>query len=144
LYQFRFYILDLSEQLQLKFLSFKQKQKGVVKLYQGLNLNNEELVHFQKNIGNSISPNGYLSTTSERSIAYDSAIKSAKTEDDARVLIEYQVDLDVVQKIVLADIREYSASPEEAQVLVDIGTNNITSVQYCFHFLFSYRNIISN
>jgi hypothetical protein len=136
--------LDLSEQLELKFLSFKQKQKGVVKLYQALNLNNDELVHFQKNIGNTISPNGYLLTTSERSIAYDSAIKSAKTEDDARVLIEYQVDLTVVQNIAIADIREYSASPEEAQVLVDIGTNNITSVQYSFHFLFSYRSIISN
>jgi hypothetical protein len=144
LYQFRFYILDLSEQLQLKFLAFKAKQNGVVKLYQALNLSNDELVYFQKNIGNSISPNGYLLTTSERSIAYDSAIKSARGEDDVRVLFEYQVDLDVVQQIAIADIREYSACPEEAQVLVDIGTNNITSIQYSFYFLFFYRSIISN
>jgi hypothetical protein len=144
LYQFRFYILDLSEQLQLKFLAFKAKQNGVVKLYQALNLSNDELVYFQKNIANSISPNGYLLTTSERSIAYDSAIQSARGEDGVRVLFEYQVDLDVVQQIAIADIREYSACPEEAQVLVDIGTNNITSLQYSFYFLFFYRSIISN
>ncbi|CAF1424071.1 unnamed protein product [Adineta steineri] len=126
--QFSFYINDLSEQLQLKFLEFKQKQKGVVKLYQSLELNNNELIYFQNNIGNIISPNGYILTTNERSIAHDFLIKSAKKEDVARVLFQYEIDLYVVEKIVLADIREYSSCPE---VLIDIGASfQIDSCQF--------------
>jgi tetratricopeptide (TPR) repeat protein len=123
LYQFRFYIMDLSEQLELKFLQLKEKQKEVLKLYRGLKLSYDEVANFQRSIGNLISTNGYLSTSSERSVAYGFATKSAKREGVARALFEYQVDLNVVQKIVIADIREYSAFPEEAEVLVDIGAS---------------------
>jgi hypothetical protein len=128
LYQFRFYIIDLSEQLELKFMQLKATQKEVLKLYRGLKLSYDEVANFQRSIGNLISTNGYLSTSSDRSVAYGFATKSAKREGVARALFEYQVDLNVVQKIVIADIREYSAFPEEAEVLVDIGTkNNIQS-----------------
>ncbi len=137
LYRFRFYIMDLSKQLILKFVEFKKKQKDVLKLYRAVNLTDDEVTNFEKNIGNFISPNGYLLTSSERSVAYDFATTFGKTEGVARVLFEYEVDLNVVAVV---DIREYSAFPE-GQFLVDIGTNNVESVQY---FLFFYRSIISN
>jgi hypothetical protein len=38
------------------------------------------------------------------------------------------VDLNVVKKIVIADIRQYSAFPEEAQFIVDIGKRKPTNV----------------
>jgi len=113
--------MDLSEQLELKFLELKEKQKDVLKLYRGLKLSYEEIANFQNSIGNLISTNGYLSTSSERSVAYGFATKSAKRDGVARALFEYQIDLSAVQKIVIADIREFSAFPEEAEVLVDIG-----------------------
>jgi hypothetical protein len=113
--------LDLSEQLEIKFLQLKEKQKDVLKLYRGSRLSMDEVENFQKSIGNLISTNGYLSTSSDFSVAFGFATKSPKREGFVRGLFEYQVDLQVVQKIVIADIREYSAFPEEAEVLVDIG-----------------------
>jgi hypothetical protein len=113
--------LDLSQQLHSKFLELKQTQKDVLKLYRGLKLSEDEVANFQRSIGNLISTNGYLSTSSERSVAYSFATKAAKRANIARALFEYQVDLNTVQKIVIADIRQYSAFPEEAEVLVDIG-----------------------
>ncbi len=104
---------------------FKKKQKDVLKLYRAVNLTDDEVADLEKNIGNFISPNGYLLTSSERSVAYDFATKFGKTEGVARVLFDYQVDLNVV----VVDIREYSAFPEEGQFLVDIGTNNVKSVR---------------
>ncbi len=121
LYQFRFYIMDLSEQLELKFLQLKEKQKDILKLYRGLKLSYDEVANFQNSIGNLISTNGYLSTSSDYSVAYGFATKSAKREGVARALFEYQVDLNVVQKIVIADIQEYSLYPDEAEFVVDIG-----------------------
>ncbi|CAF1929290.1 unnamed protein product [Rotaria magnacalcarata] len=123
LYQFRFYIMDLSEQLELKFQELKAKQKDVLKLYRGLKLSHDEVANFQNSIGNLISTNGYLSTSSEHSVAYGFATKSAKRDGVVRALFEYAVDLNTVQKIVIADIRQYSAFPEEAEVLVDIGAS---------------------
>jgi hypothetical protein len=113
--------MDLSEQLELKFLELKEKQKDILKLYRGLQVNYDEVANFQNSIGNLISTNGYLSTSSDYSVAYGFATKSAKREGVAKALFEYQVDLNVVQTIVIADIRQYSAFPEKAEVLVDIG-----------------------
>lgn len=117
--------MDLSEQLEMKFLDLKEKQKDVLKLYRGLKLSPDEIENFQRNIGNLISTNGYLSTSSDHAVAYGFATKSAKRPGVARALFEYQVDLNVVKKIIIADIRQYSRFPEEAEVLVDIGKKNI-------------------
>ena len=113
--------MDLSEQLEIKYQQLKQKQEGPLKLYRGLKLSRDEVENFQRSIGNLISTNGYLSTSSDRAVAYGFASKAAKREGVVRALFEYEVDLATVQNIVIADIREFSAFPEEAEVLVDIG-----------------------
>lgn len=128
LYEFRFFIIDLSEQLEVKFQQLKEKQKDVLKLYRGLKLSEEEIENFQHSIGNLISTNGYLSTSSEYSVAYSFASKPVKRANVVRALFEYQVDLNLVHKIVIADVREYSAFPEEAEVLVDIGKLKIFEI----------------
>jgi hypothetical protein len=48
-------------------------------------------------------------------------MKPIKREGIVRALFQYQIDLNLVKNIILADIAEYSAFPEEAEVLVDIG-----------------------
>jgi hypothetical protein len=121
LYHFRFYIIDLCKQLEQKYIEMKSKQTGVLKLYRGLKLAVNEVENFKKNIGNLISTNGYLSTSRERSVAYGFVMKPFKREGIVRALFEYQIDLNHVKNIILADIAEYSAFPEEAEVLVDIG-----------------------
>lgn len=120
LYQLRFYILDLSEQLGLKFIEMKKTTK-MLKLYRGLKLRLDEVANLQRSIGSLISFNGYLSTTSEHSRAYDFVIKATKIEGIARVLFEYEVDLETVHEIVVADIRQYLTFPEEAEHVFDIG-----------------------
>ncbi|CAF4927761.1 unnamed protein product [Rotaria sp. Silwood1] len=131
LYRFRFYIMDLSEQLEMKFFELKEKQKDILQLYRHSQLNRNEVENFQRNIGNLISTNEYLSTSSQLSVAYDFAIKSPKRDGFERVLFEYQVDLNIVQTIIIADVREYSKFPEQVEFLVDIGAVfQIDSCQY--------------
>ncbi|CAF1140562.1 unnamed protein product [Rotaria sp. Silwood1] len=135
IYQLRFYIKDFSEQLELKFKELKEEQKDILKLYRAAKLSSDELANFQNSIGNLISCSGYLSTSGEYSVAYGFATKSPKREGFEGAVFEYIVDLDVVQNIVLAVIHEYSAFPEEAEVIVDIGQrkNKIS--------IFIYRSI---
>ncbi|CAF3716114.1 unnamed protein product [Rotaria sp. Silwood1] len=128
-------IIDFSEQLELKFKELKEEQKDILKLYRAAKLSSDELANFQNSIGNLISCSGYLSTSGEYSVAYGFATKSPKREGFEGAVFEYIVDLDVVQNIVLAVIHEYSAFPEEAEVIVDIGQrkNKIS--------IFIYRSI---
>ena len=50
--EFRFFIIDLSEQLEMKFKQLKEKQKDVLTLYRGLKLSHEEIQSFQRKIAN--------------------------------------------------------------------------------------------
>ncbi|CAF3998940.1 unnamed protein product [Rotaria sordida] len=130
LFQFRFYIIDLSAQLELKFQELKEKQKDILKLYRAIQLSQDELTNYQNSIGNLISNNEYLSTSSQRSVAYGFLTKFTKQEGIVRALVEYSVDLNVVQKIAIADVRQYSAFPEETEFVVDIGLFQIDSYKY--------------
>lgn len=121
LYVFRYYLVDLSEQIQLKCAELRKKQKDILKLYRSTKLNPKEIVNYQNNIGNGISINEYLLTTSERSIAYNHANQIRIDEDNMRVLFEYEIDLKSVENIVVGDVHEYSLHPEENQFLFDHG-----------------------
>ncbi|CAF0745924.1 unnamed protein product [Adineta steineri] len=123
LYHFRFYIIDLCKQLEIKYIEMKSTMKEVLKLYRGLNISPDEVQNFKRNMGNLISTNGYLSTSRDRSVAYGFATKPNNRVGVVRCLFEYQVDLELVKNIVVADISQYSAFPEEAEVLVDIGAS---------------------
>ncbi len=129
LYHFRFYIIDLSKQLELKFIELKRNQSDVLKLYRGLKLSPNEIANCEQNVGNLISTNGYLSTSRLRSVGYTFAKKPTKRKGVVCALFEYQVDLNLVKKIVIADIAQYSVFPDEAEMLVDIG-ESVRRVRY--------------
>jgi hypothetical protein len=108
--------------LELKFIELKHRENDdVLKLYRGLRLSQNEIKLFQENIGNLISKNGFLSTSRLHSIAYAFAKKPTNREGIVVAIFQYQIDLKQVNKIVLADVAEYSSFPDEAEVLVDIG-----------------------
>ncbi len=134
IYSLRFYIVDLSEQLELKSKELREKRKNVLKLYRAVQLSQEEVDNYENSIGNLISNSEYLLGSSEHSVAYGFVTKFTKQEGVVRALVEYLVDLNVVQTIVIADAREYSAFPEEAQFIVDIGKRKTTNI-------FIYRSI---
>ena len=121
LYDFRFYINDLSEAIQKKCLQLRTKQQNILKLYRHEILTDEEITKFQNSIGNLISINGYISLHSQRSIAYDFARKTAKTDDIKCALFEYDIDLNIVKSISIANVRKYLTYPEQADFLVDTG-----------------------
>lgn len=122
LYFFRFYITDLSDQIELEFHELKKKQRNVLKLYRAVQLTPTELIEYQNSIGNTISNNEYLLTSGEYSIALDSLTTQ---EGAVRTVIEYTVDLNTVHNTFVADIQRYSAFPEQKQFLIDIGKNSI-------------------
>ncbi|CAF1358255.1 unnamed protein product [Adineta ricciae] len=124
LYHFRYYIVDLCVELDKNFQELKATRTDpVLHLYRGFKASREEIRNFENNIGNLISTNGFLSTSNERQVAYGFATKPVNRPNLQRVLFEYKVDITVVKKIIVADIRKYSDFPEEAEMLVDLGAS---------------------
>ena len=121
LYDFRFYMVDLSQEIEKQCLQLRTKQQNVLKLYRYEILTDDEMKNFQNNIGNLVSINGYLSFYSQRSLVYDLARKRSKTDCVQRALFENDIDLDVIRNISIVDVREYSIYAEQADSLVDIG-----------------------
>ncbi|CAF0735286.1 unnamed protein product [Didymodactylos carnosus] len=135
LYTFRFYIIDLCTSLEKKCKELKKRQKEeanpILKLYRGLKQTKEEILILKENVGNLMSTNGYLSSSRLRTVAYDFAKKPSKRSDIEAVLFEITVDIQAVEKIILADVAEFSDFPNEAEVLFDLGAAfKIDSVKY--------------
>jgi hypothetical protein len=119
---FHFYIADLSKQLEKEFLQFKkQNPKCVVQFYRGFKTTKEEIKKFERNIGNLILTNGYLSTTYNRQNAQDFAMKQTIQSDEERVLFEYTVDINLAKLVVFADISRCNQSSEDNEILFDLG-----------------------
>ncbi|UJR18575.1 hypothetical protein I4U23_005482 [Adineta vaga] len=124
LYHFRYYIVDLCVELDKNFQELKATRTDpILRLYRGFKASRQEITNFENNIGNLISTNGFLSTSNDREVAYGFATKPVNRPNLQRVLFEYKVDLTVVKKIIVADIRKYSDFPEEAEMLVDLGAS---------------------
>ena len=124
LYDFRFYILDLSKELEKSFNDIKQnEQSNVLRLYRGFKTSMEEVMSLKNNIGNLISSNGYLSTSRNRQVAYTFAKKPTNRPNVQKVFVEYYVDLSSIKTVIFADIAQFSKFPDEAEVLFDLGTS---------------------
>lgn len=131
LHSFRFYITDLSEQIQLKFNELKQRTPAnVFTLYREAKLSQDELTDYQNNIGNLVSNNEYLLASSEYVVTHGFVTRFAKEEGVVRAIIEYIMDLNVAQNTAIADVRQYTAFPEQAPFLIDIGKKKTTKILF--------------
>ncbi len=139
---FHFYIGDLSKQLEKEFLKLKkQNPKSIMKFYRSFKITRDEINNFERNIDSLILTNGYLSTTRERQIACDFAMKLNTQFDEEKVLFEYTVDLTLVKSIIFADISQYNKFPEENEILFDLGESTFYS---CYDYFIYYRNGLQN
>ncbi len=139
---FHFYIGDLSKQIEKEFIKFKkQDPKSVLQVYRSFKITQVELNHFERNIGNLILTNGYLSTTRNRQIASDFILKQNTKSDEEKVLFQYTVDLVLVKSIIFADISQYNESSEKNEILFDLG-NYLKEFQKSRHFI--CRNCFQN
>ncbi|CAF5141162.1 unnamed protein product, partial [Rotaria sp. Silwood1] len=71
LYQFRFFINDLSQNLHDQHEKILLSNETILNVYRGMKLNKEEFNKLKENQGKLISINGYLLTNQQKSKAYD-------------------------------------------------------------------------
>ncbi|CAF4261650.1 unnamed protein product, partial [Didymodactylos carnosus] len=128
---FRFFIADLCSSLAQEYKKMREREKGVLRVYRGVKLSNEEVKKLKENEGKLISMNGFLSTSRLPSVALNFAFQLAKRRDAVLVLFEIEYDLSKLNHydIVCADVAKFSDHPKEQEVLFDLGaTFKIQSV----------------
>jgi len=119
---FHFYIGDLSKKLEKEFIKFKkQDSKSILRVYHAFNTTQEEIKNFERNIGNLILTNEYLSATRKRQSACDFLTEKKTQFNQEKILFEYIVDLTVVKSIIFADISQYNEDSEKDEILFDLG-----------------------
>jgi len=120
LYLFRFYIIDLCSQLEQE-----SKRKTVntetFTLYRGQQMPKEEFDKLQANAGVLISVNGFFSTSRDINIAQSFVAGASDTDEMKTVLFEIKAHSSL-NKIVFADIDEYSQIQGEQEVLFSLGS----------------------
>ncbi|CAF3733344.1 unnamed protein product [Rotaria sordida] len=124
LYKLRFFIRDLSENLQREHEKILFSNETTLNVYRGIKLSKEEFDKIKQNQGKLISTNGYFSTSRLKSFASNFAQKSTKrTADLVSILFHIQYDIKHIDKnITFADIDQYSDYPYEQEVLFDLNT----------------------
>ncbi|CAF1641165.1 unnamed protein product, partial [Rotaria sordida] len=92
----RFFVIDLCENLRLKYDDLKQRQEqlgsSTVVSYRGSKLSSPEIYNLKYNIGKSIATNGFLSTSRSKDVANIFAKKGTKRLGVETVIIEIHVD----------------------------------------------------
>jgi tetratricopeptide (TPR) repeat protein len=115
LYSFRFFIIDLCNQLEIQ--RCKWKKKTMTKLYRGQRMSKEEFIRLQRSIGTVISINGFLSTSYDLNVSLAFAGQDlADTNDRYSVLFTIDVDSSL-KSFDFADVYEKSEIPSEKEVL---------------------------
>ncbi|CAF3857538.1 unnamed protein product [Rotaria sp. Silwood1] len=124
LYAFRFFIVDLSENLRREHEKILlSEEKNLLNVYRGVKIDHEEFDKRKENQGKLISLNGYVSTSREKLLALHFATKSTKRMDVIPVLFHIQCDIKQIDKnIIFADIVQFSDHPKEQEVLFDLNT----------------------
>ena len=84
-------------------------------------MNQEEIVQMQENSGSLVSMNGFLSTSRKIDQAIPFALKPSQRSSVVGVLLEIEGNIHSNQ-MNFADIAQYSAYPNEQEVLFDLAT----------------------
>ncbi|CAF1461271.1 unnamed protein product [Adineta steineri] len=119
-YLFRFYCIDLSN--ELKNLQEQQNIAENFLVYRGqTHLPTDELIKIRNNIGQLISTNGFLSTSELAEVALMFVTDAQNTEEFKVVLFEIEVHPSSRNNCVFAKVHQYSEH-DECEVLFDIGS----------------------
>jgi hypothetical protein len=110
LYLFRFFIIDLSQNLRSLAAAQSSEHNEILHLQRGLTLSNDEIDELRSNIGNLISPNGFMSASRCSDVA---------NIHGTNVLFEIEVD---TRLNICADIEKQSAISDEREILFDLGS----------------------
>ncbi|CAF1315002.1 unnamed protein product [Adineta steineri] len=119
LYLFRFFIIDLCTALEGE--SKKLKSSGILTLYRGQQIPNDEFEKLRKSVGILISTNGFLSTSRNINVALTFARQFRTNCDMKTCIFEIQAD-PTLNSVIFADIDEYSKMKGEEEVLFGLNT----------------------
>ncbi|CAF1026308.1 unnamed protein product [Adineta steineri] len=116
------FIRDLNGQLGEQHKLFvKQQTTSVIKVYRGQLISKDEVNRLKAGIGQFISMNSFLSTSTNKKKALEFATSRAPPNDIVTsILLEITVDLNAKSKP-YADIRNLSAFSEEEEILFMLG-----------------------
>ncbi|CAF2080537.1 unnamed protein product [Rotaria magnacalcarata] len=123
LYMFRFFIDDLTENLQReheKLLSSKDKMLNV---YRGVKFRTEEFDNLKENCTKLIFTNGYFSTSMSKEFELNTSLIRTTTIDVVSVLFHIQCHIEQIHENVLfANINQLSEQQDHQLVLFDCNT----------------------
>ena len=126
IYRFRFFIIDLCENLEHE--HEKLKEESAMTLYRGQQMPSNEFEKLKKNIGGLISTNGFFSTSRDLNIAL--VFAGATNEWNTAVMFQIRADPSL-ESVIFADIDKLSTFEGEKEVLFSLGaTFRIESVHY--------------
>ncbi|CAF4898239.1 unnamed protein product [Rotaria sp. Silwood1] len=121
LYNLRFFLIDLQNQLQNLFESQLNHMSSNFTVYRGQLIAPSELQKLKGNVGQLVSMNTYLSTTKSCAVASDYAGNGSGHPFIESVVFEIEVDVKKAIKP-FANIEQVSIMTDEGEILFSIGT----------------------
>ena len=117
LYSFRYFIYDLSKELQVEYQQQREDFDATIKLYRGTRLSKTELNMLDKNVGNFLSTNGYVSTSMSDAASF--VFTGETTNEEEAVVFEIEYDFGNIDSVIVASISHLSAHNDEEEFLFD-------------------------
>jgi len=121
LYTFRVYIVDLRTRIAYEHNKLRQNHSKRICVYRGLKSTQEEINQMVQNVGGLISMNGFFSTSRDIQQAIRFATKNSHRKDVVGVLLEITGNIQS-DRLIFADIAQFSAFPKEQEVLFDLAS----------------------
>lgn len=120
LYSFRYFIIDLFNQLKIQRSTWK---KITTKLYRGQRMSKEEFMRLHRSIGTLISTNGFLSTSYDLTVSLAFAGQNLSDNDD-RYSVLFIIHINsLLKSFDFADVYDKSEIPSEKEVLFSHGAS---------------------
>ncbi|CAF0971181.1 unnamed protein product [Didymodactylos carnosus] len=133
LYLFRYFIIDLCNQLELVnriIQNATTTREEILTLYRGQQISTQEFQKLNEGVGILISTNGFFSTTRDINVALDFVAGTFDTDELKVILFEIKVDCRL-KNVTFGDINKYSKMKCEQEVLFSLGAVfKIDEVQY--------------
>ncbi|CAF0898778.1 unnamed protein product [Adineta steineri] len=119
LFTFRFFIIDLCSVIEQE--NQLMKNKGTLTLYRGTQIPNEELEKIKKNIGKTISTNGFLSTSRNINVSLRFIHMNVQSNDFTSVLFEIKAN-PLLKTVIFTDVGDRSRIQGEEEVLFNLNS----------------------
>ncbi|CAF4019699.1 unnamed protein product, partial [Rotaria sp. Silwood1] len=119
LYIFRFFVIDLCAAIETD--NLRLREKSVLTLFRGANIPNEELEKLERNKGQVISTNGFLSTSRSIEVSLRFIKQTPTANNDRPVLFEIEAD-PTLKSVTFADIEHKTRNEDEEEVLFNLNT----------------------